>query len=53
VLSTFAHGAADAARVRRSARPLLKEGEAFPAKLGRIAPREREAVSALRALFDM
>jgi hypothetical protein len=53
VLSTFAHGAADAARVRRSARPLLKEGEAFPAKLGRAAPREREVVSALRALFDM
>jgi hypothetical protein len=38
--------------------PSSQEGEAFPAKLGRSAPRDREAVSALIAddfdgLFDM
>ena len=53
-----AHEAADAPCVRRSARPLLNEGEASLAKLGRSAPRDREGVSALIAadfdgLFDM
>jgi hypothetical protein len=44
----FAHEAADAPCVRRSARPLERQGEAFPLKLGRSAPRDREAVSSPR-----
>jgi hypothetical protein len=43
VLSTFAHGAADASRVRRSARPLLR-GRNVQHTPGAIAPRDRERV---------
>jgi hypothetical protein len=38
--------AAGASGARHSLRPLIREGGTFPAKLGRNAPRDREAVSA-------
>jgi hypothetical protein len=37
--------AAGASGARHSLRPLIREGGTFPAKLGRNAPRDREAVS--------
>jgi hypothetical protein len=42
---TFAHGAADASRVRRSARPLNRRAGRSSHTSGAIAPRDREAVS--------
>jgi hypothetical protein len=44
VLSTFAHEAAGAAGTRHSPRPLFS-GRKIHARLGRIAPRDREVVS--------
>src|SRR5215218_3245179 len=41
----YAHEIAGAARIRHSLRPPFEEGGEFPASLGRIAPRECEAVS--------
>jgi len=38
----IAHGTSGAARIRHSLRPLFEEGDKFPAKLGRIVPRECE-----------
>src|SRR6266566_2824511 len=45
-LCMFAHETAGAARTRLSLRPLVLSRAAIDAKLGRIAPRECEAVSA-------
>src|SRR6266704_6883958 len=45
-LCMFAHETAGAARTRLSLRPLVLSRAAIDAKLGRIAPRDREAVSA-------
>jgi hypothetical protein len=45
LLVHIAHEIAGAARIRHSLRPLCLEGEKFPAKLGRIASRERERIS--------
>ena len=42
----IAHETAGAARTRPSLRPLIGEGGKFLANLGRIEPRDREAVSA-------
>src|ERR1700726_3854727 len=41
--------AAGASSARHSLRPLIGEGGTFPAKLGRNAPRDREAVSTKNA----
>src|SRR3979411_2261926 len=41
----FAHGTAGAARIRHSPRPLIPVARNFTQTLGRITPRDREAVS--------
>jgi hypothetical protein len=46
----IAHETAGAARTRSSLRPLTIEGEEYPAKLGRIASREREHTSSCHRL---
>jgi len=48
-LLLIAHGTSGAARIRHSLRPLDFEGGKFPANLGRIVPREYEAVFAVIA----
>src|SRR6185369_7705754 len=45
----IAHETAGAARIRHSLRPLFWEGVRIPAKLGRIASRERETISTVIA----
>jgi len=47
LLLPIAHETAGAARIRHSLRPLMIEGEEFPANLGRVASREREGVCLL------
>ena len=47
LLCAHAHGTAGAARTRLSLRPLSSSRVAIDAKLGRIAPRDREAASAV------
>ena len=46
-----AHETAGAARIRLSLRPLVFQRAAIDAKLGRIAPRDREFTSAMRAVM--
>ena len=46
-LHNFAHETAGAARIRLSLRPLFERARNFLADLGRIAPRERGAASAI------
>ncbi len=41
----FAHEAADALRIRRSARPHFNEGGTFPQNSGAYAPRDRAGVA--------
>jgi hypothetical protein len=51
--TTIAHAAAGASGARHSLRPLIEEGGIFKIKLGRIRPRDREAVSAEAGLFEI
>ena len=51
--SPFAREAAGASSARHSLRPLIEEGGIFKIKLGRIRPRDREAVSAQGGLFEI